>query len=154
MSEDPRPPDSFPAGASHAHPSAAQSNLIDPDQKGDLHIAGAGTIGMALLILSLSVLFIASMLAYLLIRHQVTAQPPFTWPPPGLPRVPNSLWLSTAVILAASVTIQRALNAVRRDDDRRLVRSLTTTFIIGVLFLMLQTLNWFEFYHALGQTAV
>jgi cytochrome c oxidase subunit 3 len=106
-----------------------------------VQIAGAGTLGMAMLIVSLSMLFIASMVAYLFIRSQSTV-----WPPIGMPPVPTSLWLSTIIILAASVTAQMAHNAVRRDQDARLTRNLIATFVIGMLFLIMQTINWFEFY--------
>ncbi len=113
-----------------------------------VHIAGAGTIGMAILLVSLSMLFIASMVAYLVIRHQQTL-----WPPPGYPRVPQTLWISTAVILCASVTVHLALRAVRRDDRRGLAKYLIWTFVIGVAFLIMQTLNWVEFYMAIQRSA-
>jgi cytochrome c oxidase subunit 3 len=130
MSETPEPSDSrYP------------ERYPDATGKGDIHIPGAGTFGMALLLVSLSVLFLASMVGYIVIR--VRTDP---WPPAGFPHVPNSLWISTAVILCASVTIQRALRAVRRDDERRLGRALLATFFIGILFLGLQGLNWVEFY--------
>jgi cytochrome c oxidase subunit 3 len=119
-----------------------------PDTTGkQLHISGAGTIGMAVLIVSLSILFISSMVAFALIRVQ--AGPAWAR---GMPRLPNSLWLSTAIILCASVTIQLAYNAIRRGgpgDEPRLVRYLLLTLIIGLLFLLLQTFNWIEFYRAL-----
>jgi cytochrome c oxidase subunit III len=120
------------------------------DDNAPIHIPGAGTIGMVLLIASLSMLFVASMVAYILIRSKtVAAQTTPTWPPPGLPHAPNSLWLSTIVILITSVTIQFAFNAIRRDDEKKLLKWLWTTFALGCLFLALQTFNWFEFYRAI-----
>jgi cytochrome c oxidase subunit III len=121
----------------------------DATGKGDLHIPGAGTIGVYLLLASLSVLFIASIVAFLIIRVQSPE-----WPPPGFPHVPSSLWISTLIIVGASVTIQFALNAIRRDDEKRLRLHLLLTFILGLLFLLLQTVNWLEFYsHIRGSAA-
>jgi cytochrome c oxidase subunit 3 len=121
--------------------------------KGDLHIPGSGTIGIVLLLMSLSVLFIASTLAFVIIRVQVTNNPNAgtggMWPPPGLPAIPKSLWLSTLVILATSVTIQVALNAIRKDLEKKLLKFLYATLGLGVLFLILQAFNWWEFYTAL-----
>jgi len=122
-----------------------------PRKVGDkelVHIAGAGTIGMTILLVSLSILFVASIVAYLVIRHQS-----FMWPPPGFPHVPETLWLSTFIILLASVTIQLAMNAVRRDDHRRLTKYLFWTFCAGVAFLILQTISWIDFYRAIERSA-
>ncbi len=121
--------------------------------KGEIHIPGAGTAGMAVLIISLTMLFLASIAAFLIVRYQFEMRNPEAktpqWPPPGLPAIPNSLWLSTLVILMTSFTIQIALNAVRRDDERRLLKFLKITFGLGLLFLAMQTINWLEFHHAL-----
>ncbi|MGN6370260.1 MAG: cytochrome c oxidase subunit 3 [Phycisphaerae bacterium] len=119
-----------------------------------LHIAGAGTAGMAILVVSLSILFAASMVAYIIVRMQIEirlreAGYATTWPPPGMPHIPSTLWLSTLVILISSITIQMALNAVRRDNLKALRRNLIATFSLGLLFLLLQTLNWCEFYFAI-----
>ena len=115
----------------------------DATGKGEVHIPGAGTFGMAVLILSLSMLFLASMAAYLLIRNRTPH-----WGR-GMPHAPQSLWLSTLVILLASVAIQRAHRAARRGNDRRLRHSLAATFVIGVVLLLLQTCNGWEFYRAI-----
>jgi cytochrome c oxidase subunit 3 len=129
------------------------SGNLSASGKPDLHIPGAGTAGMGVLIVSLTMLFLASIAAYLIVRYEFLNRnpdgPPVAWPPAGLPNAPSSLWLSTLVILISSVTIQKALNAVRRDDEARLLRFLKITFILGVVFLCLQTLNWVEFYRAI-----
>lgn len=134
-------------------PSSDAPALPDGDPadtpRGPLHIPGAGTIGMTILIISLSVLFLASMLAFFLIRMQyLSGHPGATWPPAGSPHVPRSLWGSTLVIILTSVTIQSALTAIRRDQDRALRVYLKITFFLGALFLVLQSLNWWEFIRA------
>jgi cytochrome c oxidase subunit 3 len=121
----------------------------DATGKGDIRIPGAGTAGMVILIVSLTILFLASMAAYVIIRVQMQARLP-QWPPPGMPAIPNTLWLSTLVILCTSVTIQMALNAIRRDDEKKLALHLRITFALGLLFLIMQTINWLEFYFALN----
>jgi cytochrome c oxidase subunit 3 len=122
-----------------------------PPENPPLHIAGAGTFVLGILLVSLSMLFLASIVAYLFIRAQTIARmgdhP--QWPPPGLPHAPSSLWLSTLVIIVSSITIQLALNAVRRDDEKKLVRYLAITTALGLLFLILQAYNWYEFYKAI-----
>ena len=81
-------------------------------------------------------------------------QPPYRWPPLSLPPVPRSLWFSTAVIVVASVTIQKAYRAVRRDRERKLVTYLLATFGLGVLFLVLQSMYWIEFYLSIRNTVM
>jgi len=120
----------------------------NPPPDPPVHIPGAGTFGMAVLIISLSILFLASMAALLLIRMKSPV-----WPPSGMPPLPRSLWLSTLIIPLASVTAQLAHRAVRRDDPAALNRNLVATFIIGVLFLLLQSANWVEFYLAIRHFA-
>jgi cytochrome c oxidase subunit 3 len=116
-----------------------------PSEEKQLHIPGAGTAAMGILLVSLTMLFAASTVAYLVIRSRAT-----TWPPPGFPPVPRTLWFSTVVILASSVTVQMALSAIKRDQERGLVRMLWATFGLGLLFLILQGLNWWEFYSRLA----
>jgi heme/copper-type cytochrome/quinol oxidase subunit 3 len=123
----------------------------------------AGAMGMYLLIAALGMLFAGSVVGYLAIR---SAHQP--WPPPGFPVLPRSLWLSTLCILLCSVTIQRALRAVRGGEKRdrsnlcaapegpfrqigpvpffarALRRNLTFTLALGVAFLALQTFAWWQ----------
>lgn len=108
--------------------------------KGDIYIAGAGAAAMTVLLVSLSILFMASALAFVLIRQRSAS-----WPPAGFPALPRSLWLSTALILLASVTAHGALRAIRREDQGGLKRGLWLTLVVGVLFLVLQSYNWWEF---------
>jgi len=98
---------------------------------------GAEQLGMYLMLASLAVLFLASLLGYVYIRIHATE-----WPPSGMPGFPPGLWFSTVIILGCSVAIDRALRAVRRDDDVGLHRGLIVTFALGTLFLVLQLLNY------------
>lgn len=104
----------------------------------------AGTMGMYLLVVALGMLFAASALVYLLVRH--AHQP---WPPPDMPTLPRSLWLSTLVILMASGTIQGSLNSARRREASAMKRGLMFTLALGMAFLGLQTYAWFKIYEQL-----
>ena len=65
------------------------------------------------------------------------------WPPPGQPRLPVGLTaLNTLVLLASSWTLVRALRMVRAGDRAGLVRWLGWTWGLGVLFLVIQGLEW------------
>lgn len=98
---------------------------------------GTGTFGFAVLLASLSVLFVASVAGYLYVRINASQ-----WPPAGMPGLPISLWLSTAVLLGCSVFVHRALKAIQKDDQKGLRRNLLWTLVLGSLFLVLQTLNY------------
>jgi len=96
-----------------------------------------GTMGMAIFLLSLSVLFAASLVGYFVIRFQSES-----WPPPGMPGLPSGLWLSTLLILISSVTIQGAVFSVRNDSLKLMCGFLVITTILGCGFLACQILNW------------
>ena len=97
----------------------------------------ARTLGMALLLASLSMLFIASLLGYVVTRARAEA-----WPPEGAPPLPMGLWLSTGVILLASFVVHTALRAAGQGEQRTLIRAIVVTTVLAILFLVIQTLNW------------
>lgn len=102
-------------------------------------IPGAGVLGMRILLGSLGMLFVASLIGYLYIRARATV-----WPPPGSPALPPSLWLSTAVILGCSYGMHRAWTAIQRDDRAGLRRFTVLTLVLGLAFLVCQSLNWWQ----------
>jgi len=70
------------------------------------------------------------------------------WPPPGQPRLPVGLTaVNTLVLLGSSWTLRRALRAVRADDRTDLVRWLGWTWGLGVLFLVIQGVEWTRLVH-------
>ena len=99
---------------------------------------GTGKLGVKLLVLALSMLFAATILAYILIRARAPA-----WPPPGMPRLPGTLWVSTLIMLASSVPMQSAVRAARAGRQGALRASMLLTTALGVAFLVSQTINWF-----------
>jgi cytochrome c oxidase subunit III len=97
-----------------------------------------GRQGMKLLIAALSMLFGASTVGYLVIRAEAPR-----WPPPGVPKLPEGLWISTLLLLVSSATIAWAGAAIRRDNQRGLRVAMLVTTLLGLAFLASQTLNWF-----------
>ncbi len=101
-------------------------------------IPGAGKLGMYIFIASLSMLFIASMMGYLVIRSRAEQ-----WPPAGMPSLPEGLWLSTLWIILSSITTQCSFNAIKRNHIRKSANYLVVTFCLGFIFLVTQITNWY-----------
>ncbi len=99
---------------------------------------GTGLLGMKILVLALSMLFGASIFGYLVIRTRAAV-----WPPPGVPRLPATLWVSTVVIVLSSFTMRAAVRAARTDRQAALRAATALTTLLGAAFLVSQTLNWF-----------
>jgi len=98
-----------------------------------------GRLGMKILVLALSMLFAASIMGYMVIRLRATV-----WPPPGVPRLPGTLWISTLIIAISSFTMKGVVRAARADRQRALRVGMLLTTLLGVAFLVSQTLNWFS----------
>jgi cytochrome c oxidase subunit 3 len=98
-----------------------------------------GVFGMLIFLASLSVLFLSSMVGVIVVRLRADE-----WVPEGAAGPPMSLWISTAVILGCSFAVHRALLAARSGAKPKLVRWLIVTLFLGVVFLILQTYNWWE----------
>jgi cytochrome c oxidase subunit III len=96
-----------------------------------------GTLGLKILLLSLSVLFAASLVGYLIVRLQAPQ-----WPPPGMPPLPRGLWISTLLILASGGTMHWALLAARLNGRTSLKAALALTTALGVAFVISQIVNW------------
>jgi heme/copper-type cytochrome/quinol oxidase subunit 3 len=94
---------------------------------------GTGLFGMWLFMAALTMLFGATILGYVIIRFDQSSGPPL-----GSVHLPWQLWLSTAVILTSSFTIQRALQNVRAERQTRFTNSLMLTLLLGIGFLLLQ----------------
>jgi len=109
----------------------------DPASSADESTLGTGTLGMTVLLASLSMLFAASLVGYLVIRARAEA-----WPPPDAPGLPVGLWISTILIVVSSGTIHGALHSVKRDRFGALVGLLMITTLVGVCFLVSQVANW------------
>jgi cytochrome c oxidase subunit 3 len=94
---------------------------------------------MWIFLAALSVLFLASIAGYLIVRMKAAA-----WPPPGMPRLPHGLWVATALLLAGSVTVHLALTRIRLGQRTAAVRWLVATLALAVSFLLVQAWNWWD----------
>jgi heme/copper-type cytochrome/quinol oxidase subunit 3 len=109
----------------------------DPRSARDGVIPGAGVLGMWIFLATLAVLFLAAIVGYLVVRLNAP-----DWPPKGMPRLPGGLWLATCLLVAASVTVHRALSSIRSGDPARCTRWLAATLALGSGFLAVQGWNW------------
>lgn len=92
-----------------------------------------GTLATIWFISGLGMLFGALMLGYLAIRLTRRADVPI-----GDLHLPPLLWLSTALVLVASVTVQLAVRAIRRERQDLLRGWLVATLVVGLLFVFVQ----------------
>jgi cytochrome c oxidase subunit 3 len=97
-------------------------------------------LGMVLFIASEVMFFGGLFGAYFTIK---AASP--TWPPEGTPGL-SVLYAGTltAVLVTSSVFMQLAVYAIRRGDQRWLVRWLTVTLVLGVIFLGMQGYDYYK----------
>lgn len=115
------------------------ANIVSPFEDPERRLA-AGRFGMLIFIASLAMIFAAAILGFLVVRLEDDG----SWPPPGMPALPWSLLFSTLILVASSVTFLRATGALRRDDERGLVRWLTGTLVLALAFLAVQTFAWWD----------
>jgi len=86
---------------------------------------------MWLFLAALTMLFGATLVGYFVVRmNQGTTVQTL--------QLPRTLWLSTALMLAGSVTIHFALDAARRERQQELRRHLVMTCIFAGLFVIVQ----------------
>jgi len=107
--------------------------MLDPNHKSK----SAGVFGMALFIASLTVLFIASVVIYLIVRTRSEA-----WPPPGAPRIPPLLIVNTIILLISSATMHTANSGIKTGRTGALKFGLTATTALGLAFLAGQAVVW------------
>jgi cytochrome c oxidase subunit III len=66
-------------------------------------------------------------------------------------RLPNIFWVNTAVILLSSLTIHAAYRAFCKGKERAYKGLLAATFVLGLLFVVLQYQGWIAL-DAIGAT--
>ena len=95
-------------------------------------------LGMLAFLGAETMLFAGLIAGFLVLRYSAVV-----WPPPFQPRLPIEVTgVNTAVLLASSVTMARALKAVRRGSQAGLTRGLGWTALLGVIFLGVQGYEW------------
>src|SRR6266511_3799919 len=97
-------------------------------------------LGMVLFIASEVMFFGGLVGAYFTIRASTSP-----WPPEGTPELDaRYAGTLTAVLVTSSVFMQLAVYAIRRGDQRWLVRWLTVTLVFGVIFLGMQGYDYYN----------
>lgn len=105
-----------------------------------------GTFGMVLLLVSLGMLFAASVIGYAVIRLRIAHPPldPATGEPGRAPLelgaidLPTILWLSTALMIASSIALHWAGISVAIERLRNFRRGMVLTLVLGLMFLAVQ----------------
>jgi heme/copper-type cytochrome/quinol oxidase subunit 3 len=101
---------------------------------------------MRLFLASLAVFFVGA--AVLVCALRVTSS---RWPPVGSVQLPVGVWVSTALLLLCSASVEWAARSVRRESLRALRIGLLLTLAGGIGFLLSQCQNWLAL-HSAGQT--
>lgn len=95
-------------------------------------------LGMVVFMAFETMVFVALVTAYLVLRGKT-----FTWPPPDLPRLPLAVtWVNTAMLLFSAVTMWRASAAVRAGRPEGARSALVATAVLGTGFLAVQGSEW------------
>jgi len=106
------------------------SSLEDPSKP----VPGLYKVGLAAICFSIAVFFASLVIAY----YWRSSRPPF-WAPIQLP---PTLWTSTGLILASSVTFEAARRMFRRGRWRLASQLLLATACLGAGFLASQLTAW------------
>lgn len=107
-----------------------RSSLDDPNKA----TPGTFRVGLFTICVSIAIFFGALVLAY----YWRSAHPPF-WEPIKLP---ETLWVSTGLILTSSVTFEIARRTFRKGEWRLASRFLIATASLGMGFLASQLTAW------------
>tara|TARA_B100000029_G_scaffold2704_1_gene3252 strand:+ start:5489 stop:6100 length:612 start_codon:yes stop_codon:yes gene_type:complete len=95
-------------------------------------------VGMVIFLGSWLMAFLALFFSFLMIRFRATE-----WPPGGIEALPLTLpIINTCVVVMSSLTLRKAVSAMRIRDGRVFRRWLTIALGMGSLFLVLQIINW------------
>jgi heme/copper-type cytochrome/quinol oxidase subunit 3 len=86
---------------------------FDENTPREASFRNAGTVGMILFLAALSMLFAASLLAYVMVRLGGTNAPAA-----GSIHLPGLLWVSTAMVIGVSVALTIATRQIREGKHR------------------------------------
>ncbi len=93
----------------------------------------AAKLGLTLFLASLTMLFAAAMIAFVLIRTRSPNAPPL-----GSLTLPAGLWVSTALMIFCSLAMQRGVSAARAGRSGGLRTWLTAAVLLAAAFVAVQ----------------
>jgi cytochrome c oxidase subunit 3 len=96
-------------------------------------------MGLYVLFASLGVLFLASIVGFLVTRADSSS-----WRTPNAPPPPQGLWLSTLLVLLISFALESARSAAKKNQLALLPRRLVLGLFAAIAFLVAQALNWYS----------
>jgi cytochrome c oxidase subunit 3 len=96
--------------------------------------------GVLLLLGAITMLFGATLAAYVITRSQVHAP----WRADGSRDIPAGLGVSTLMLFGASVALQWAHSSIRQNKQDTLRRALWLGTFFAAAFLLAQAINWLE----------
>ena len=103
----------------------------------------AGQLGMWLFLLSLAMVFGASIVAYVIVRMQLVSED--DWRPDNAPGLPSLLFVSTGILLVGSLTLALAnRSASQGGSGSRVGGWMLVTCVFLFAFLVTQTIAWIE----------
>lgn len=102
-------------------------------------------IGPLLFIASEAMFFAGLFAAYFNVRARETV-----WPPEGIELDYPIAVVITAILLTSSLTMQRAVSAIKAGDHRRMMRYGIVTFVLGAVFLAGQLLDYLTLNFGIG----
>lgn len=104
--------------------------------------SAAWRMGMRVFVVMVVVLFVASILGYLVVR--IGDQGGAPWRPADAPGLPKALLASTALLVVTSGALHGAVRAAQRGDRRRCARDAAIALASALLFLVSQALAWWS----------
>ena len=104
---------------------------------------GHGAFALALALSGIATFFLVVLVVGLLLRRGAS-----DWAARSIDAPPGGLWISTGLLLASSVTLARAVHWARRGAVPALRRSLAVTLLLGIGFLAVQALVWWNLVNA------
>jgi cytochrome c oxidase subunit III len=127
--------------AAEQRESAMNEGPQDPQKSAEaasLPSLSARQLGVIVLFVSMSVLFVATIIGFWFTRLSSS-----NFRAAGLPDLPSGLGLSTLLIVLTSLSIWQAQRAIRRNLLEAVRRWLVAAGALAGLFLLTQAANWF-----------
>jgi cytochrome c oxidase subunit III len=94
-------------------------------------------LGLNIALASFGVLFLATLLGFIITRLQSP-----DWKPLGVPDLPSGLWLSTAWLVGLFFSLRKAERLLLGNVHDSFRLWLQASLALAVLFLLTQALNW------------